>query len=246
MSNKIKTAKELKEKYGIGKIKKQAQKVYDENYHLLENFMKKNNLDKYWYNLSQSVFFICIGNDGRVEIEKNIKNYLVDKNRKWIKRINYLLEDKDFCECLVIPIEDLNEMKSHFQREIDFFTKNKKPGQVRLLRWALGSFILQMKYEDENHKKIIDLIHSLFIELKAKEYGSTHPGANEREKIRKSFVDPVLKGDKEGKQYFGLHGFHPYYASKAGKDSKRRQLYMSDRRMEMIRYRDFLVRVTPK
>jgi len=42
MSNKIKTAKELKEKYGIGKIKKQAQKVYDENYHLLENFMKKN------------------------------------------------------------------------------------------------------------------------------------------------------------------------------------------------------------
>ena len=59
-------------------------------------------------------------------------------------------------------------------------------------------------------------------------------------------MDPVLKGDKEGKQYFGLHGFHPYYASEAGKDSKRRQQYMSYRRMEMIRYRDFLVRVTPK
>ena len=246
MSNKIKTAKEIEEKYGIGKIKKQAQKVYDKNYHLLENFIKNNNLEKYRYDLSQSVFFICIGNDRRVELEKDVKDYIVDKNRRWIKRINYLLEDKEFCECLIIPIEDLNEMKSYLQDGIEYFTKNKKPGQVRLLRRALSSFILKMNYDGEARKYIIDLIHSLFIELKAKEYGSTHPDANEKDKIRKSFVEPVLKGDKQGKEYFQLHGLHPYYVSEAGKDSKKRQQYMSLRRMEMIRYRDFIVRVTPK
>ena len=106
MSNKIKTAKELKEKYGIGKIKKQAQKVYDENYHLLENFMKKNNLDKYWYELSQSVFFICIGNDGRVEIEKNIKNI----HRILIIGKNNIRKHKD-----VIKSENINYSKEDTQ-----------------------------------------------------------------------------------------------------------------------------------
>ena len=185
---KLQTTKQIQDKYKPNLIYKEIELAYKKNKKRLTNFImehenillnrassfsKTEHITYYMRSLKDAVYYLEKSQEERLKISKRLREYKRDLNKNRLKRINYILLDKELCKGVDTDYAEemdmvtitLTRMKTNILAD-QLFINNTKAGHLTGLRIGLFPFFNEMHNEGIRQTDQINIALDLIHEFK--------------------------------------------------------------------------------
>jgi len=195
MNTQLLTTEDLRKKYNITKYERSAKLAHQKNKDKLHNFVISKRLefeDTMEDLLKNCIFYLILPHNERKSIDKHLREFIRERNRKWINRISVMLIDKDLCRYLGIQ-KDLEETLDRLNKILDWLSHDSHAGYNQPVIMSLAPVVFKLKDEGYKAAEIVRFLFDLFVEFDYEHFGKKLDHKNLFDDVKEGYYQPIIK-----------------------------------------------------
>ena len=195
MNTQLLTTEGLREKYNIAKHEKSAKLAHKKNADKLHNFVFSKQLE---YKstledlLKNCIYYLILPHNERKSVDKNLREFIRERNKKWINRISVMLKDRDLCIFLGIR-KDLVQTVDRLNEILDWLSNYSHSGYNQPVIMSLAPVVFKLKDEGYKAMEIVRFLLELFIEFDYDHFGKKFNRKNLLNDVKDGYYQPIIK-----------------------------------------------------